>query len=216
MAAEKRVSESARPGSVNVCAQGPFVMHRMEDAPLIAKEWNQVAWGNFETNLEFLRRVGFGAGHLTLLEIGCGKGALLSRLQAMGHSVWGIDRDIEAIAFCKANHPEIGACAGLGEKLPFGDHVFDTVLSFDVFEHIADSDQHLREVRRVLKPAGAYLLQTPNKWGRIFHSTCCATTESWGSASSPATIRSSRTTAPCTITGSSGGDSRGTVSSSRS
>ena len=136
----------------------------MENAPLIAKEWNQVAWGNFETNLEFLRRVGFGAGHLTLLEIGCGKGALLSRLHAMGHRVWGIDSDIEAIAFCKANHPEIRACAGRGEKLPFGDHVFDTVLSFDVFEHIADSDQHLSEVRRVLKPAGTYLLQTPNKW----------------------------------------------------
>jgi SAM-dependent methyltransferase len=167
MGGERRVSESAQPRSVNVCAQGPFVMHRMENAPLIAKEWNQVAWGNFETNLEFLRRVGFGAGHLTVLEIGCGKGALLSRLQAMGHRVWGIDTDLEAIAFCKANYPEIGACVGLGEKLPFGDHVFDTVLSFDVFEHIADSDQHLREVRRVLKPAGAYLLQTPNKWTNI-------------------------------------------------
>jgi 2-polyprenyl-3-methyl-5-hydroxy-6-metoxy-1,4-benzoquinol methylase len=159
MTAKNRCPKAPAFQSVNVCAQGPFVVHRVENAPLIAKEWNQVAWGNFETNLEFLRRVGFTAGRLTLLEIGCGKGALLSRLHAMGHRVWGIDRDIEAIAFCKANYPGIGACAGLGEKLPFGDHVFDTALSFDVFEHIADSDQHLREVRRVLKPAGAYLLR---------------------------------------------------------
>jgi SAM-dependent methyltransferase len=139
----------------------------MENMQLIAKEWHQVAWGNLETNLEFLRRVGFAPGELTVLEIGCGKGALLSRLHGMGYAVCGIDRDTEAIAFCKASHPEIGACVGLGDRLPFRDRAFDTVLSFDVFEHIADSDQHLREVRRVLRPGGAYLLQTPNKWTNI-------------------------------------------------
>ena len=134
---------------------------------LIAKEWHQVAWGNFETNLEFLRRVGFASGASAVLEIGCGKGALLNRLHAMGHTVCGVDRDTEAIAFCRASHPEIAVCVGLGDKLPFRDRTFDTVLSFDVFEHIANSDRHLREVRRVLKPAGAYLLQTPNKWTNI-------------------------------------------------
>ena len=48
--------------------------------------------------------------------------------------------------------------------LPFDDDCFDVVLSFDVFEHIPEPDQHLREVARVLKPNGCYLLQTPNKW----------------------------------------------------
>jgi SAM-dependent methyltransferase len=51
-----------------------------------------------------------------------------------------------------------------GPLLPFADASFDVVLSFDVFEHIPDSDAHLREVSRVLKPGGRYLLQTPNKW----------------------------------------------------
>ena len=56
---------------------------------------------------------------------------------------------------------------GFGDDLPFADQSFDTVLSFDVFEHIPDSDKHLREVRRVLKNGGQYLLQTPNKWTNI-------------------------------------------------
>jgi len=45
------------------------------------------------------------------------------------------------------------------------------VLSFDVFEHIPDSDAHLREVRRVLRSDGGYLLQTPNKWFNVAFET---------------------------------------------
>ncbi|MEN6487928.1 MAG: class I SAM-dependent methyltransferase, partial [Smithella sp.] len=50
------------------------------------------------------------------------------------------------------------------EDLPFDRSSFGTVLSFDVFEHIPDSDRHLQEVNRVLKPDGHYIFQTPNKW----------------------------------------------------
>jgi SAM-dependent methyltransferase len=51
-----------------------------------------------------------------------------------------------------------------GTALGFGDGLFDLVLSFDVLEHIADSDAHVAEVRRVLVAGGAYAFQTPNKW----------------------------------------------------
>ena len=139
----------------------------VQDTQLIAQEWNQVAWGNFETNLEFLHRVGFATSGLHLLEIGCGKGALLNRMSIAGHTASGIDPDKSAIAFCNKNYPGVDARVGFGDDLPFADHSFDTVLSFDVFEHIPDSDKHLREVRRVLKPHGQYLLQTPNKWTNI-------------------------------------------------
>ena len=139
----------------------------MEDTQLIAQEWNQLAWGNFETNLEFLQRVGFASTGLHVLEIGCGKGALLNRMRSAGHTACGIDPDAEAIAFCNKTYPGIDARVGFGDALPFADHSFDTVLSFDVFEHIPDSDKHLREVRRVLKTGGEYLLQTPNKWTNI-------------------------------------------------
>lgn len=139
----------------------------MQDTQLIAQEWNQLAWGNFETNLDFLQRVGFASTGLHVLEIGCGKGALLNRLRSAGHTASGIDPDAEAIAFCNKTYPGVDARVGFGDQLPFADHSFDTVLSFDVFEHIPDSDKHLKEVRRVLKSGGVYLLQTPNKWTNI-------------------------------------------------
>jgi 2-polyprenyl-3-methyl-5-hydroxy-6-metoxy-1,4-benzoquinol methylase len=140
---------------------------RLIDHDLIDKEWNQVAWGNYETNINFLRLAGLDVGSLKILEIGCGKGAILSSLQRAGHTVSGIDVDADAIAECVANHPEIDATVASGDDLPFADASFDVVLSLDVFEHILETDRHLGEVNRVLKTRGVYLLQTPNKWTNI-------------------------------------------------
>jgi SAM-dependent methyltransferase len=140
---------------------------RVIDHELIDKEWNQVAWGNYETNINFLRLAGLDAGSLNILEIGCGKGAILNVLQRAGHTVYGIDVDAQAIAECVASHPQINAAIASGHNIPFADSSFDMVLSLDVFEHILDSDLHLREVNRVLKAGGTYLIQTPNKWTNI-------------------------------------------------
>lgn len=139
----------------------------MEGSILIEREWEGVAWGNFQTNLEFLRKVGILTTTAAVLEIGCGKGALLNSIRQDVEAVAGIDTDPEAIALCRASFPAINAQVASGEEIPFPSESFDIVLSFDVFEHIRDSDNHLREVRRVLKRDGHYLLQTPNKWTNI-------------------------------------------------
>jgi 2-polyprenyl-3-methyl-5-hydroxy-6-metoxy-1,4-benzoquinol methylase len=139
----------------------------MIDRDLISQEWNQVAWGNYETNLRFLSLAGLDRGPRRILEIGCGKGAVLGFLQSLGHTVHGIDVDSEAIAECNRDLPGVDARVGSGAELHFEAGMFDVVLSLDVFEHIRDSDRHLREVHRVLKPGGSYLLQTPNKWTNI-------------------------------------------------
>ena len=50
-------------------------------------------------------------------------------------------------------------------RLPFDDASFDAVLSCGVLEHVQDPDGSLDEIRRVLRPGGAfYLYNLPNRW----------------------------------------------------
>lgn len=53
-----------------------------------------------------------------------------------------------------------GVCAALPD-LPFADGSFDVVTAFDVIEHCADEDAALREIRRVLRPGGLFLMTVP-------------------------------------------------------
>jgi SAM-dependent methyltransferase len=51
-----------------------------------------------------------------------------------------------------------------GKILPFPDNSFDSVVSFEVFEHIFNIDEVLLEIRRVLKPNGQLLITIPFAW----------------------------------------------------
>ncbi len=52
-------------------------------------------------------------------------------------------------------------------RLPFPDATFDVVVSNHVFEHVGDLEQqedHLREIRRVLREDGFVYFAVPNRW----------------------------------------------------
>ena len=51
-----------------------------------------------------------------------------------------------------------------GKTLPFIDGNFDSVVSFEVFEHLFNIDEVLAEVSRVLKPGGRLLVTIPFAW----------------------------------------------------
>jgi len=121
-------------------------------------------FGNLEANLRFLDQTGLLSKSARMLEIGTGSGALLQTLRARGLDVQGVEQSADRIAEARADHGDLPIRQVSGTALPFADGTFDVVLSFDVFEHIPDSDRHLSEVRRVLRPGGWYLMQTPNKW----------------------------------------------------
>jgi SAM-dependent methyltransferase len=53
------------------------------------------------------------------------------------------------------------------EALSFPEASFDLTVSLDVMEHVNQPDQVLREVRRTLRPGGAYLFTVPTYKGKV-------------------------------------------------
>jgi SAM-dependent methyltransferase len=121
-------------------------------------------FGNLEANVRFLAATGLLVDGVRVLEIGSGRGALLADLVERGVRAVGIEPSATLAADARGGHPRLPLARMSGDRLGFRDSTFDLVLSFDVFEHIADSDAHVAEVARVLRSGGAYALQTPNKW----------------------------------------------------
>jgi 2-polyprenyl-3-methyl-5-hydroxy-6-metoxy-1,4-benzoquinol methylase len=123
--------------------------------------------GNLQTNLDFLAETNLLKRGDKILEIGCGIGTIVFELAKRGYDVRGTDLSQVAIEYGRSKYKDIPLQVQPAEALAFEDGAFDVVLSFDLFEHIARIDRHVAEVRRVLKPGGYYLFQTPNKWSNI-------------------------------------------------
>jgi len=49
-----------------------------------------------------------------------------------------------------------------GQKLPFPDESFDTILAIDIIEHVIDVVALMEELHRVLKPGGKLEIRTTN------------------------------------------------------
>lgn len=128
-------------------------------------------YGNLTSNIRFLQNTSVFNKQKCILEIGSGSGSLLDFFYKKGYNIRGVEVNKRLIEKSKTIYGKLPVCLVEREGLPFGDNMFDVVISFDVFEHIPDSDNHLAEVRRVLKEDGFYLLQTPNKLTNVIFET---------------------------------------------
>ena len=120
--------------------------------------------GNYYANIFFLNKAHLLKDKkIKILEISSGTGALLSHLRKRGYDILGTEYTDEAIRTSQKMFGNLGLLKMSGDDLKFPNKSFDLVISFDVFEHIPDTDKHLREVKRVLKDNGIYAFGTPNK-----------------------------------------------------
>ncbi len=109
------------------------------------------------------------AGYARVLDVGCGEGQIARRRAAAGSVVVGVDPTWAQVAEAarRAGGPSYASSGAAA--LPFAGEAFDAVVACLVFEHIADVDDAIAEVARVLRPGGRFafflnhpLLQTPN------------------------------------------------------
>jgi len=135
--------------------------------------------GNLQTNLEFLAQTNVLKPADKVLEIGCGIGSVVFELSKQGYDISGSDISGEAIAYGLKKYGDIRLEVQAAETLPYEDESFDVLLSFDLFEHIAQIDRHVREIRRVLRSGGAYLLQIPNKYSNAIFETLKTKSLQW-------------------------------------
>ena len=98
----------------------------------------------------------------TILEIGAGPTNPTSRYLSSLGRLSGVDIDPEVLsndALADARVLEAHPFA-----FPFPDASLDACVSNYVLEHIEDPIVHLAEVARVLRPGGAYVFRTPNRY----------------------------------------------------
>ena len=99
------------------------------------------------------------------LEVGSATGIMTFYLAEVFQEVVGIDIDREAMAYARQHYqkPNIQYLDMDGLNMDFADETFDTVVCHHTYEHVADSGQLLREIRRVLRPNGLLYFGAPNR-----------------------------------------------------
>jgi ubiquinone/menaquinone biosynthesis C-methylase UbiE len=102
----------------------------------------------------------------TILDIGCGAGFAVRKLAAMAcdGKVVGLDFSSTSVAVARDTNAQLIAAGrvnieqGSVAALPFPDCTFDVVTAMETHYYWPDLPANVREVRRVLKPGGSFVL----------------------------------------------------------
>lgn len=96
-----------------------------------------------------------------ILDLGCGLGWGTNFLSSKGMVV-GVDVDRETIKKKDIN-TNTEFIVSDATNLPFRNKSFDTVVSIENIEHVQDQVKYIREVNRILKNNGVFIISTPNE-----------------------------------------------------
>jgi SAM-dependent methyltransferase len=133
-------------------ARGPY-------AEVSFRRFGQYWWS---TRFYALLALRYGPPSGRLLEVGCGLGHLLARLQHR-YSVYGIDINSWALERAAETAPGAVLKEGSAEDLShFEESDFDLLIAKHVLEHLSNPEAAVAEFGRVLAPGGVAILATPN------------------------------------------------------
>ena len=151
------------------------------------RDWDAYADEYQASHGQFLRDVGFVwcpegvdeadvhlLGNVTgrsVLEVGCGAAQCARWLTTRGARAVGLDLSLRQLQHSRRIDEETGirvpVVCGTATDLPFPDDTFDVVFcAFGAFQFVADAEQAVREVARVLRRDGifAFSVTHPVRW----------------------------------------------------
>ncbi|MHB8605805.1 MAG: class I SAM-dependent methyltransferase [Thermoplasmatota archaeon] len=92
-----------------------------------------------------------------ILDVGCGAGPVLSHLVLRGARAVGVDLSRTMLRHARATGAAVALA--LGESLPFKDASCDLVIARSTLHHVPAPDAAVRDMRRVLVPGGALVVE---------------------------------------------------------
>lgn len=102
----------------------------------------------------------------TVLDIACGEGYGSVLLANRALRVVGVDVSADAVLHAQRSYGDIGnlefvTASALATGLAASS--FDAIVSFETIEHLAEQEQMLAELRRLLRPTGFLVISSPNR-----------------------------------------------------
>lgn len=100
-----------------------------------------------------------------VVDVASGTGYGTKIMSFHASKVIGIDNSKSAIEYSKRHHfsEKIEYLVGDALKLPLDSSSVDVVVSFETIEHLPDQKKFIKEVKRILKPDGIFIVSTPNE-----------------------------------------------------
>jgi SAM-dependent methyltransferase len=120
-----------------------------------------------------LRERGTDRGAVRILDVGCGRGDTVAWLCGQGWDAYGTDVSPDYIErgreYLRRTHSDPTRLQPMNDDFtyPFGDGMFDVVLSDQVIEHVADLDSFASEVARISASGAGGLHIWDAKWRPI-------------------------------------------------
>jgi len=108
-----------------------------------------------------------------ILDVGAGKGSVAYRVfqESNGAEVYAVDPNEKRVASMRRDYPALKSSVAGAEILPFSDSFFDKVYTTMALHHYSDLDKALKEIGRVLKPGGHFVVvevDPASKQGKAF------------------------------------------------
>ncbi|HEV3330991.1 MAG TPA: class I SAM-dependent methyltransferase [Bryobacteraceae bacterium] len=111
-----------------------------------------------------------------VLDVGCGPAVMTQDMLDRGCRFWGVDPSAQMIEICRRRFQEserVHFLRGDAQRLQLPDNFFDAVLCMGVIDSLTDRPLAVREMLRVLKPAGTLIITftnicSPYAWWKNF------------------------------------------------